>query len=138
MATGAPGLFFASMIKAFHDAAYDLPEDFFERVEDGVDPETRARLVAGFQAGARMTQIRTWAWLLLVFGLLTVFAAYFAGGVAALLYLALLTTGGAWIVASILLYVYAYTVFLAHRQDVHTFLAFVHAARDSSLGRDLA
>lgn len=88
----------------------------------------------GFRTGQRMTQVRTWAWLALVLGalLLVVSVLIPIGGPLVLL------LSAAWFLAGAVLYAYAYALFVTHRQEVHSFLAFVRAARGSSLGRDLS
>jgi hypothetical protein len=53
-------------------------------------------------------------------------------------FLALALLGAATVATAVLLYAYAYGLYLAHRQEIHGFLSFVQATRRSSLGRDLA
>lgn len=137
MATPVGGLW-AYTYKALHDAAYDLPEDFFERVEAGIDPETRTRVLEGFHMGQRITRVRSVSRLALLIGALLVVAAFVAGLIMPALYVDGIVLAGAVLVAAFGLYAYAYVLFLIHRTEVHSFLAFVRAARDSSLGRDLA
>lgn len=125
-------------VKAFYDTVYDLPEDFFQGIEQGVDSETRQALKAGFEAGQEITRLRTWAWLALVVGL-----ACFLIGIGAELLVSgifpwLLALAVLWFAVSLVVYLVATSTFVAHRQGLHRFLAFVRAERGSSLARGLS
>ena len=135
---GPPGLAFAEMMKSFHQAAYDLPEDYFERVETGLDPETRTRLGAGFRAGQRVTRIRSWGWAAVVLGLLLLVASFAAAAFVSWMFVIVLGVAVVWMLLGILLYLSAFIVYAAHWKEIRGFAAFVKASRTSSLGRDLA
>ena len=107
-------------------------------MEAGVDPETRTRVLAGFHVGQRITQIRGLSRLTLILGALLVVGAFVTGLAMPVLYIDVMVVAAAVFLMAFALYAYAYVLYGIHRQEVHGFLAFVRAARDSSLGRDLA
>lgn len=138
MMGGPPGLVFAEMMKSFHEAAYELPEDYFERVESGLDADARSRLEAGFRSGQRVTRIRSWGWAAVVLGLFLLIGSFATAAFFPDAFLVVLAAALLALAAGILLYAYAVFVYAAHRKEIHGFVAFVHASRTSSLGRDLA
>ncbi len=125
-------------VRALHDVVYDLPEDFFQRIESGVDEDTRKALRAGIEAGREITRLRNWAWVALVVGLACFIIGIATDIVVSGVFVWFLGLAALSFVVALVVYLSAASSYLAHRQDLHRFLAFVRAERGSSLGRDLS
>lgn len=135
---GPPGLGFVYMLRAIHDAARDAPEDFIDRVAPGLDDASKANLKRGVDAAHELDLWRTWAFRMFIVGLFVILAAFFAAAWTPELGVWFLGLGLAWWGAGLVCLVVSFAVYVQYRHDLHRLMAFVRAARGSSIGRDLA
>lgn len=136
-----PGMLGPLMYRAFRAAAYDLPEDFIQRVSPGLDTEARASLERGLDALRMYRRIDR-----LMLSLLAAGALFFLAGAGIVLGLRMTEALGGILIygtfamwlGAILCLLALVVLSLAYRPDLRRVMAFYRALQGSSLARDLA
>jgi len=140
MGTSPPAAAFYVGFRALRAAARELPEDFIERLEPGIDEPVRSSLQRGIRVLRLFHRSLDWSVGILILGTVTILGSIVVTNLTD-------TTGqGMWAIAAgfflwisgavLALGVYALTV--VRRTDVSRVLSFAHAMETSSLARDFA